>query len=281
MENEVAMGASLPPNLVYLYTLLAMTFFIALEALLPRRELRENLVRRWGNNFSLAIITLYVSNFVSVLFVLYLLSWVDLREIGLLHYFGTGPLLSFAMLLLVSQFLSYIVHVAFHRIPWLWPIHAVHHTDVEIDVSTSYRHHVIEPLVSLPLVAPMILALGPSIEVGVAYKLFEITMAIFSHSNVRLPEGLDKVLRRFILTPDFHRLHHCAEQRFTNSNYGNAVPWFDYLFGTATERPYQEQESMELGLEYLREPRDSWLDRLILTPLILRRKQPDTNKEPQ
>ena len=69
-----------------------------------------------------------------------------------------------------------------------------------------------------------------------------------------------------MLTPDFHRLHHCAEVRYTNSNYGSVVPWFDYLFGTASARPYAEQESMVLGLEYLRESRDSRLDRLVTAP---------------
>jgi sterol desaturase/sphingolipid hydroxylase (fatty acid hydroxylase superfamily) len=88
---------------------------------------------------------------------------------------------------------------------------------------------------------------------------------------LRLPERLDSVLRKFILTPDFHRLHHSSEARFTDSNYGSMVPWFDYLFGTASNRPYDEQTDMELGLEYLRQPRDSRLDRLVLIPFVWRR----------
>ena len=103
------------------------------------------------------------------------------------------------------------------------------------------------------------------------FKLCEITMTLFSHSNVHLPQGLDRVLRKVILTPDFHRMHHSSEPRFTDSNYGSMVPWFDYLFGTATNRPFEEQADMELGLEYLRQPRDSRLDRMVLLPFTWRR----------
>jgi sterol desaturase/sphingolipid hydroxylase (fatty acid hydroxylase superfamily) len=99
-----------------------------------------------------------------------------------------------------------------------------------------------------------------------AYKLFEVAMSLFSHSNIQLPEAVDRLLRRVVLTPDFHRLHHCSEQRFTDSNYGSVVPWFDYLFGTASARPFEEQATMELGLEYLREPGDSRLDKILTTP---------------
>ena len=130
-----------------------------------------------------------------------------------------------------------------------------------------YRHHPLEPLVGLLLVAPAIVTLGVPLEVAVGYKLFEVAVTLFSHSNIRLPEVLDRQMRRIILTPDFHRLHHCAEPKYTNSKYGSVVPWVDYLFGTASARPYPEQESMTLGLEYLREPGDGRLDCLLAAPL--------------
>ena len=196
----------------------------------------------------------------------YFVERVAVWEIGLLPRLRAGPVPSFLALLLVAQFASYCVHVAFHRFAWLWPIHAVHHTDIDVDVSTSYRHHPLEPLVSLPLLVPALLLLGVTVEVAMVYKLFEVTVSLFSHGNVRLPEALDRQLRRFVVTPDFHRLHHCSRQHHTDSNYGSVVPWFDYLFGTASTCPYDEQASMELGLEYLRAGRDSRLDRLLVIP---------------
>ncbi|MCB1701217.1 MAG: sterol desaturase family protein [Pseudomonadales bacterium] len=266
MDNEITAGGAIPTNLLFLFTLSAFALMMLLEGLWPRRELERNLFRRWMNNFSLSMLTWYLSAVVSAAFVFYFVERVAVWEIGLLPRLGAGPALSFLALLLVSQLLSYCVHVAFHRVSWLWPIHAIHHSDVNVDVSTSYRHHPLEPLVSLPLLVPPLLLLGVNVEVAMAYKLFEVAVVLFSHSNVRLPETLDRQLRRFILTPDFHHLHHCSEQRYTNSNYGSVVPWFDYLFKTASDRPYEEQADMELGLEYLRTARDSRLDRLLAIP---------------
>jgi hypothetical protein len=78
-------------------------------------------------------------------------------------------------------------------------------------------------------------------------------------------------LRYLIVTPDFHHLHHCSDRRFTDSNYSAAVPWFDYLFGTATRKPYVDYATMELGLERFRDPIDSRIDQILLMPFRGRR----------
>ena len=261
-----------PSNSIYVITFGALTVAMLWESLAPRRALEGSIVWRWANNFSLSLLSWYVTTVVSTMYVLWLAGWSQINHFGLYQSVSAPFLVMFFTLLLVSQLLSYLVHIAFHKIDWLWPIHAVHHTDVDVDVTTSYRHHPLEALVSLPVIAPIILLLGTPIEVVAVYKIFEITFTIFSHSNIRIPEGLEKYLSRIILTPDFHRLHHCVEERYTNSNYGSLVPWYDYLFGTASSKPYKEQETMELGLEYLREPRDSRLDRLIWAPVLMWRK---------
>jgi sterol desaturase/sphingolipid hydroxylase (fatty acid hydroxylase superfamily) len=266
LESEFVIGGVDWTQTLYLFTLCALILCMVLEALFPRRSLRQPLLWRWGNNFSLALVTWYTSVVASSLFVVYAAQFTNSLGFGLLPALNAGPLLSFTILLLVVQLSSYVIHIAFHKIPLLWPLHAIHHSDVEIDISTSYRHHPLEPLVSLPLMVPLVLLLGAPVEVAVTYKALEIFMAVFNHSNLRLPAWLDRILRLVLVTPDFHRLHHCSQRQFTDSNYGGVVPWFDYLFGTASNRPYAEQESMELGLEYQREPADSRLDRMILAP---------------
>lgn len=260
-----------PGNLIYLFSLGAIALAMLWESVMPRRELQQGLLWRWSNNLALSLVSRYIVQMGTIAFIIWLSRWTEIRQIGLFQSFPAPTPVAFIALLVVSQFMSYWVHVAFHRLPWLWPIHAVHHSDVDIDVTTSYRHHPVEPLVSLPLVAPIILMLGIPAEAALAFKLFEISATLFSHSNVRIPQALEKYLRWIILTPDFHRLHHCSEERFTNSNYGSLVPWYDYLFGSVSSRPYDEQETMELGLEYLREPRDGRLDRMLWEPVLVRR----------
>ncbi|MEH6589097.1 MAG: sterol desaturase family protein [Halioglobus sp.] len=265
---------SMPPSVEYIYffTLAVLALAILCESFMPRRELTQGLVWRWTNNFSLSLLTWYCSTLAGAWFMFWLANWTEVRQFGLLPRMGAGPIYAFFALLFVAQLLGYLLHIAFHKVSWLWPIHAVHHSDVDVDASTSYRHHPLEPLLMIPLMSPIIVGLGTPMEVVFTYKLFAIAITVFSHSNVRLPKVIDKYARLIILTPDFHRLHHCSEAVYTNSNYGSVVPWFDYLFGTATNRPYEEQESMELGLEYLRAPIDGRLDKLLLSPITIHRE---------
>jgi sterol desaturase/sphingolipid hydroxylase (fatty acid hydroxylase superfamily) len=256
---------------ILLCTLGAMTLAMLWEAVMPRRELQQGMAWRWCNNFALSLISQYFATAGGAAFIIWLSHWTQLHDVGLFQSAPAPAPVVFLVLLLVSGFLNYLVHRAFHRYAWLWPIHAVHHTDVDVDVTTSYRHHPLEALISLPLISPVILLLGIPADVAIAFTLFEICATVFSHSNIRIPEALERYLRLIILTPDFHRLHHCAQARYTNSNYGSVIPWFDYLFGTATTRPYAEQESMQLGLEYLREPGDGRLDKLLWEPVLVRR----------
>lgn len=262
-----------PNNLIYMFTAVAFAIVMLLESLLPRRELSTGLTNRWASNFSIGALNWYLTTVLGTWLVIWLSQWASLYQIGLLPHRGTPTWLGFLALLVSTQFVSYWLHRAFHQTPWLWPIHATHHSDVDVDVSTSYRHHPLEPLISLPITAPVVLALGVSAEAAVMYRFFAVTATLLSHSNLKIPQSVEKYLRYVLLTPDYHRLHHCAEPKFTNSNYGSLVPWFDYLFGTARNRPYEEQASMKLGLEYLRQPRDSRFDQLLLAPLRVPRGQ--------
>jgi len=233
------------------------------ELAIPRRTLTGNLSWRWTNNFSLALVTWGVSTLVMHWFYLLLAAWTSIEEYGLLRHLEVGFWPSFLTLFLVAQFLHWATHVAFHRIDWLWPIHAVHHSDIDVDATTTYRHHPLEPLVFLPLVGPVIALLGVPVEAVLAYQLTLIAETIFQHSNIYLPQRCDRWLRKVVVTPDFHRLHHHSDPAFTNSNYGVILPWFDYLFGTASDCDFERHADMELGLEYAREPRASRLDQMI------------------
>ena len=253
-----------------LVTAMSLIVTMAAEMLWPRRTTSTPVAWRWSNNLALALLTWYVSRTAGLAIVLALARWTQLEQVGLFQQFDAGFWLPLLTLTTVLQFCTYLVHVASHHIPWLWRLHAVHHSDVDVDISTSYRHHPLEPLVSLPLLTPLVLALGISPAVALTHQAIIIFLTIFSHANTRLPQGLDRILRLVVVTPDFHRVHHSSEQRYTNSNYGNQVPWFDYLFGTAKQRSFEQQEHFPLGLEYDREPEATRLDRMLLSPFTSR-----------
>jgi sterol desaturase/sphingolipid hydroxylase (fatty acid hydroxylase superfamily) len=100
--------------------------------------------------------------------------------------------------------------------------------------------------------------------------VFEILLnasSMFNHGNVRMPVAIDRILRRVLVTPDMHRVHHSVDPRETNSNFGFSLPWWDRLFGTYRAEPRDGHEAMTIGIDRFRSPRELWLDRMLLQPL--------------
>jgi sterol desaturase/sphingolipid hydroxylase (fatty acid hydroxylase superfamily) len=89
---------------------------------------------------------------------------------------------------------------------------------------------------------------------------------MFNHSNVRIPAGLDRVLRLIVVTPDMHRIHHSVVPRETNSNFGFNLPWWDRLFGTYRAEPAAGQVGMAIGIEQFRDVTEQRLDRMLTQP---------------
>ncbi len=257
------------PNSQFLLLITAIVFAITmvLESLIPQRE-QGPIAWRWVNNFSLGILTWYISTVASTWFLIWLADNQPISRFAIVpSSIAKQPLPGLLMLLLLAEFIRYWVHLMFHKVRFLWPIHAVHHADTYVDVSTSYRHHPLEPLIGIPIVTPALLLLGVGPESVAAFQILSVTVTVLSHANIRLPQTLENIMRPFIVTPGFHHLHHCSQRRYTDSNYGAVVPWFDFAFGTATTRPIAEQAEMEVGLEYWREHKDTRLDQQLLMPL--------------
>lgn len=251
-----------------LFGILITTFLVGMiwESFWPRRPESPGLRYRWANNLVLTFLNHGLWHWSGALLGVGIAWWTADRGFGILQKTDLGLAGSFLLVLLTLELTTYLLHRMAHRVPILWRLHAMHHSDVEVDVTTTYRHHPIENLVAMLLTAPAIVALGAPVGAMVLYLCLRQVVDILSHGNIRIPERLERWLRYLIVTPDFHHLHHCSEQRFTDSNYSAAVPWFDYLFGTATRKPYAEHETMELGLERFRAPLDSRVDQILLMP---------------
>lgn len=174
--------------------------------------------------------------------------------------------LELLIFLLLYDLALYAWHVASHRWRWLWRMHQVHHSDVEVDVTTSYRHHPLELVFALIPRLGVILLLGPEPAFIVLYEWLRLFTDTFSHADLALPPRVERALRWVIITPDMHRIHHSAWRPETDSNYGNLLSGWDRLFGTFRWRPLSEQATMRLGLEYFRDDRDQTLPGMLLQP---------------
>ena len=250
------------------WTLIAVLLFAAIiEALVPRRPETSDLPGRWFTNLSFAVISMLISQLFVRLTLVIAALWAQVEGIGLLPLLDLGIWPTVGITILVMEFANYVLHRLFHTVPWMWRCHAIHHTDVEVDFTTAYRHHPFEVIIMSLVGIPLVFLLGLDPLAVIVYQVLGIISAVLTHTNLYIPEPVEKILRIFIVTPDFHRLHHSSERIHTDSNYGALLPWFDRMFGTETRRSFADHKYMELGLEYMREPSESRLDHLLVLPL--------------
>lgn len=240
---------------------------LVLEHFVPRRELQWHRTRRWTNNAALVLIdTVAVRLFVPITLVGVAVAG-EARGWGLLHLFSLPAWVALVVAVVAFDLAIYAQHVAFHKLPWLWRLHRVHHSDPELDVTTALRFHPVEIALSLGIKAVAIIVIGAPVA---AVGLFEILLnatAMFNHANVALPRAIDRWLRLVLVTPDMHRVHHSVIVRETDSNYGFNLPWWDRLFGTYRAEPERGHLGMEIGLHEFRTVAGQRVDQLLLQPL--------------
>ena len=219
---------------------------------------------RWPANWALTAVNVMLTGALP-LSVIAAGDFALVRGWGLLNQPWVPPLAALATGFLLRSAASYAIHVAMHKLPVLWRIHRVHHTDRAMDVSTTVRFHPLEFAISLPLLVALALMLGIPPLALLLYELFDAVMAVFTHADIRLPARVERALRLVLVTPAMHRIHHSAWQPETDSNYGATFSIWDRLCGTFRTRPYREVAALRLGLDEWQDARTNsfaWLLRL-------------------
>lgn len=236
------------------------------ELLWPRRDRSIGRLQRWPGNLGLvALDTLLVRLLFPVAAVgAALLS--EQRGWGLFNLTTLPAWLEVLSGVILLDLLIYSQHVLFHRVPWLWQVHRVHHADLEFDVTTGLRFHPVEIMLSMAIKIVAVMVLGAA---AVAVLIFEILLnatSMWSHSNIRLPGGIDPMLRLLLVTPDMHRTHHSVIPRETHSNFGFNLACWDRLFGTYRERPEAGHEGMTIGIPEYRSGAEQRLIPMLFMP---------------
>ncbi|HEX7006178.1 MAG TPA: sterol desaturase family protein [Alphaproteobacteria bacterium] len=261
---DEVMRAQLEP-LTYATFFGALALFGALETVMARSRAGLDRRRRWPANGALTLLNILVLGAVPVSAI----AVADLaaaRGWGAMNVLPLAPVVALALGIALRSLISYVIHVAMHRMPLLWRVHRVHHTDTAMDVTTTVRFHPLEFVISVPLVFLGVIALGISPAALIVYELFDAAMAIFTHANIRLPALVDRALRLVLVTPDMHRVHHSAWQPETDSNYGATFSWWDRLFGTYRTPEAAALPTMALGLEPWRDRRTTAVRWLLALP---------------
>ena len=220
-----------------------------LERAFPRRAGQRPPARRWRVNMALAA----GATGLAVAAGVWATPWLGAAgaRTGLfsLAALDIPAPLKFAAGLLAIDLMMFGLHILSHRSGLLWRLHRVHHSDDEFDASTGLRHHALEGLFNVCVLTFCHGLLGMPFAVIAVYGVASAAHSALSHANIAVPARVDRVLRLFIVTPDMHRLHHSADEREYNANYGQIFPWWDWIFRTLAAKPVTMQEKMQLGLK--------------------------------
>ena len=243
-----------------------LALMAGLETLAPRRRLSGSRGWRWANNLALVAVD---SLCVRLLFPLAGVGFALLaqeRGWGLFNLVGAPGWLPFAACFVLLDLVIWGQHVAFHRVPALWRLHRMHHADTDIDASTGLRFHPLEIVLSMVVKFAAVAARGAPPQAVLAFEVALNATSMFNHANLRLPAGFDAALRRLIVTPDMHRVHHSVDPLETHSNFGFNLAIWDRLFGLYRAQPALGHEAMAIGLPIFREADEARLDRLLTQP---------------
>ncbi len=241
---------------------------VVFETLAPRRARTMPRTARWPHNIGVVVVNTLLLRLVFPTAAIGMALMAATRGWGLLNIIDAPYWLSVALSVALLDLAIYLQHVMFHAVPALWRLHRMHHADLDFDVTTGARFHPIEILLSMGIKLAVVAALGPP---ALGVLIFEVLLnasSMFNHANLNIPLGVDRVLRRLVVTPDMHRVHHSVLPAETNSNFGFNLPWWDRLFGTYRAQPEAGHAAMTIGIEQFRERRDLRLDRMLVQPFV-------------
>lgn len=231
-------------------------FAIALwEWLAPKRKRLKSLTTRWVNNLSLMLInTLLIRVFFPMAAVGIALI-ISEQQIGVLNLIEIHPIAAVMLSIILLDCAIYWQHRLMHKFPLLWRMHRVHHADPEFDVTTGLRFHPFEIAISMIYKTLIIALLGAPVLAVLIFELLLNAGSMFNHGNINLTAKIDTALRRIIVTPDMHRIHHSTDAIESNRNFGFALSWWDHLFRSYQSTPNVAHEEMPIGLDEYRDPK--------------------------
>jgi sterol desaturase/sphingolipid hydroxylase (fatty acid hydroxylase superfamily) len=234
---------SIDPNYI-LIGLLSLFFFLEQVTVNP-----YSFKNRGSHLFQnlLFQISLTLLNLVFFSIQLQWIAWLNQHQIGLLHMTDWPYWLKLVLGVVLYDLSTYWIHRASHKVPLLWKLHRVHHSDTHMDSSTTFRFHPLEIILVYQTGNVITAALfGTDMTSLALYYVILYVFFFLEHSNLNYPKWLNQTLGLVLVMPDFHRVHHHKDQQFTDSNFADIFILWDRIFRTFKWIPVKKED---LGLE--------------------------------
>ncbi|MGI8670864.1 MAG: sterol desaturase family protein [Aridibacter sp.] len=196
-----------------------------------------------------------------------LTKFTEQKRFGLLKIFRLPKFVEDFLAVLLLDYTLYVWHVLTHKSDFLWNFHKIHHADLDLTASTAIRFHFGEIAISVIWRAGQILFIGVSPE---AFKIWQtgLLMSIFfHHSNVEIPQNIEKHLQKIIATPRLPGIHHSEVKAAVASNWSSGLSVWDFLHGTF--RDDIPQSKIRIGIREFEDEQDISLKNMLVEPMLI------------
>ncbi|MBA3461765.1 MAG: sterol desaturase family protein [Deltaproteobacteria bacterium] len=214
----------------------------------PLRARTQPSGRRTAINLAMAGISAVVTGPLQTAVLDRATTWAEHRRFGLTRWIPLPRWLARMTGVILLDYTLWHWHRANHHSSSLWSMHAAHHADLDLDVSTALRFHVGEMLASVPVRAAQVIVLGIDRATLRAWQTALLVAIAFHHANVRLPARFESTLSKLLITPRLHGIHHAAKPDRLDTNFGTLLVIWDVLHGTRESEV--EQADLAIGLPH-------------------------------
>ena len=264
MANAEFMNRELPKWLsaILIFGTLATVVYFELKR--PLRKMRQDKLTRNARNLLMSVMTATTISIAEKPVTALLCKAVKRNRWGLLKFRRLPVWAELFLSVVLLDYTLYIWHYLTHKTPFLWRFHLAHHVDLDLDASTALRFHAGEMLLSVPWRAAQVLLLGVS-QFGLSlWQTLTLMEIMFHHSNVRLPEQVERRLCHLIVTPRMHGVHHSIVREETDSNWATIFSWPDRLHGTMQLNV--PQQSITIGVAGFQKPEELTAAKILKLP---------------
>jgi sterol desaturase/sphingolipid hydroxylase (fatty acid hydroxylase superfamily) len=207
----------------------------ALLALLTKRRDIVAAMRRSADQVRISLLMLVTDTvlMVPVLTVLIVALDAGVEALGFTLlprsiWYGVPPVIVAFVGVFVADLIAYWRHRLEHT-AWLWPSHAVHHSDTEMTWFAIFRFHPINRLSTVAVDSALLAACGFPPYVALVNAFVRHYYGAFIHADLPWTYG---PLGRIFVSPAMHRWHHALDRQAFNSNYATVFSAIDWIFGT-------------------------------------------------
>ena len=224
-----------------------LVFFLILELLLPYRASTVSKLKRWINNLALTLFNSLILQLVFTSATLATAVYVQRQGFGVLNTFSAPSWLKILITVAFMDFMLYVWHLLNHEVPLLWRFHRVHHSDLNMDVSTATRFHLGELAISAVIKISLVFFLGADPKGLVIFESLIVLCAQFHHSSLIVPKWFETLFWVLFVPPSMHRIHHSVVIKERNMNYGTIFSLWDRILGTLLSGVNQNRIRIGMG----------------------------------